>query len=395
MTATPPGHRSPIPFARQEADWWCGAAALAMVYGSFGMHLSQQAIWDGLSCDGHAGRSGVDTHRLGHDAIGRGLTAEVLQAADPWTVLLRCHDAGVRVILNHPLGPRSSRRHFSAVGAIEADAILLHDPMLDGPNLLPRAEFLDLWAWTGRVFDSTAHNLVAIARPAAVPRDCPRCGLGQPPALPCRRCRRPYPVGIPAAHGCLNPGCELALWRTIYCPDCDAPLTTLDGARFGGPFPPEVMMDNPQDIHKLAQAFQAYHDRLSEARERSRDPQLREQVDRLQAELKNSLDQFSETMNSLNDRLASDHARNRERLARSREKAEAHAKSQAEALERLAAKKAEKLARAQAKAAEKEVDPLLGAKLRDQLLDEFGTRRDVPPTPAGELGSAIDYWPGS
>lgn len=392
----PPGASPAIPFARQETPWWCGAASLAMVYGSFGLPASQPAIWTRIAADDHGDRSGVRNHRLALDAIAQGLVAVAFRADDPWEALRRCDAGGVRVVLDLPLRRWATGRHFSVFAGIDGDGIWLHDPLDDGPRYVSQGEFLDLWGWTTGVWDSAAYWLVAIADRSAPGRQpCPSCGLSQPARLPCRRCRRPLPVGITLAHGCLNPACPRCSWRVISCPHCDNALSTHDGCRIDGPFPRDDDMNTPEDIRKLAEAFQAYQEKLAAAQENATDPNVREQAGIIRSEFKKSLDQFSEAMRTMSDRIAAAEAQGREQYERAREKAARAAEERAEAAARAAARRAEKLARAQAKEKAKEVDPHLGAKLRELLLDEFGTRRDVAPPPAGEYGSAIDYWPGS
>ncbi len=83
-----------------------------------------------------------------------------------------------------------------------------------------------------------------------------------------------------------------------------------------------------------------------------------------------------------------------ERRAQAEKKLEAAKKSKEEALAQLAAKKAAKAARLQSRQVPE--DPHLGAKLRDKLLEEFGTRVDQPLRPSTDSqGSLIDFDPGA
>src|SRR5262249_52843482 len=80
----------------------CGAAALCMVYRSFGIPCEQIEVWEQVA-RGPRGRRAARTHVLCQDAGRRGLSGLILQAADPWAALQRCAAHGLRVILNHRL----------------------------------------------------------------------------------------------------------------------------------------------------------------------------------------------------------------------------------------------------------------------------------------------------
>ena len=83
-----------------------------------------------------------------------------------------------------------------------------------------------------------------------------------------------------------------------------------------------------------------------------------------------------------------------ERQAKAAKKLEEATKARDEALAMLAAKKAAKAARVQPR--QEADDPHLGEKLRDRLLEEFGTRVDQRPSgPYNSQGSLIDFEPGA
>src|SRR5438552_680660 len=102
-----------IPFERQwtaPSSRMCVAAALCMVYRSFGLACEQAEVWDHVA-RGSRGRRLARTQLLCKDALRRGLSALIVQGRDPWAALRRCAADGLRVILNHRLSPTKREGH--------------------------------------------------------------------------------------------------------------------------------------------------------------------------------------------------------------------------------------------------------------------------------------------
>src|SRR5262245_1292712 len=106
----------PIPFEKQAANDRCGAAALCMVYRSFGGECSQAGVWEKVS----RGRR-IRTQLLAADAIERGYFALILKAAQPWQLLQRCRAHGIHPILNHRIDASNSSGHYSVVVEVGED----------------------------------------------------------------------------------------------------------------------------------------------------------------------------------------------------------------------------------------------------------------------------------
>src|SRR5437868_12294264 len=91
-----------IPFESQRTapdPRMCGAAALCMVYRSFGLPADQGEVWKQVACS-RQGRRLARTQPLCKDALRRGLSALILEARDPWAALRNCAAHAVQVVLN-------------------------------------------------------------------------------------------------------------------------------------------------------------------------------------------------------------------------------------------------------------------------------------------------------
>lgn len=152
-----------IPYERQiqrPGCRCCGAAALAMVYRSFGFEADQSAIWNELQ----AMNGSVETLRnrarsvdLTRHALqakipsnSRSLSAIPVRLADPWAALqgfASIMEGGIRLILNIRTSIDSASGHYSVCSGFDVNrqTVLLHDPQL-GPNRpVSREELLELW----------------------------------------------------------------------------------------------------------------------------------------------------------------------------------------------------------------------------------------------------------
>jgi hypothetical protein len=216
-----------FPYERQENGWRCGAAALCMVYRSFGIACVQAEVWRQVGRADRRGRMDSPTHLLARDALRHGLSAVIVQAADPWGMLTRCGAAGLRVIIHQRLRLGCMQRHFSVLVRIDDDAVLLHDPLYGAGRRVQRHYFLGLWSSSD---EQPGDVLVAFTDRPPTPCVCAACGAGVPAAIPCPRCRDVLPLQPAAALGCVTPGCRERGWRLLFCPHCDLPLPELPSA---------------------------------------------------------------------------------------------------------------------------------------------------------------------
>ena len=141
-----------IPYERQidpASNRMCGAAAMCMVYRSFGISCSQAELAAKLTLPAPYANAGARTYLLAQDALTRGLSAIVLRAQDPLKTLRICRSRALRAILNHRPRPESSHGHFTVLVDFEGDDVIVHDP-LAGPNThIRETEVLRLWQPTG------------------------------------------------------------------------------------------------------------------------------------------------------------------------------------------------------------------------------------------------------
>src|SRR5262249_17851428 len=122
-----------IPYERQSeptSNRMCGAAALCMVYRSFGVACTQAELAAKLAGAGPARNLGARPYLLAQDALSRGISALVFRARDPLRTLRDCQDQPVRLILNHRLGIESHAGHFSALVSVGEEDVVLHDPQI-------------------------------------------------------------------------------------------------------------------------------------------------------------------------------------------------------------------------------------------------------------------------
>ena len=216
-----------IPYRQQQfegGDRRCGAAALAMVYASLGMADSQGAIWRQIAAASDGKARTARTHLLAQNALGRGLSAVVLQALRPWDLLGACWDSGVRVVLNHRLRLNSPSGHYSVLAGIDGERVILHDPQRGPARQWLRQDFLQLWLPAVGGGEIAGHVLVAIAPQETKAAMCRVCRTPVAEAVACTGCRHPIPLRLAAAMGCLRAGCDARLWKYLFCPYCDAAI---------------------------------------------------------------------------------------------------------------------------------------------------------------------------
>ncbi|SIO60657.1 Peptidase C39 family protein [Singulisphaera sp. GP187] len=386
-----------IPYRKQETRWTCGAASLRMVYASFGLEFSEAELWAILKPN-RIDRSGVYASRLAWEAQQRGFAALTVQARLPWELLSTCSRLGVRVVFHQPLSQGSRQRHFSILTHADADGIVLHDPQF-GPALrFRKSEWLELWGAAYGNDRAFPNELVAIADspPAPDPAACSDCGTAIPETWPCPVCRRPVKLRPAAVLGCLSSDCSARLWEQIACPECGHSLSQLNG--LGSDDDPnfaleKFTMSNGDPFQTLNAAMSDYQRKVAKMQNVSSDASVRDVLGKLQESMKLATDKLGDSLERFETQSHERSKRIEEQQAKAEKRLEEATKAREQALAELAAKKAAKAARPQARQAPD--DPHLGAKLRDKLLEEFGTRVDQPPAGlSNPQGSLLDFEPG-
>jgi peptidase C39-like protein len=210
-----------MPFERQSESWTCGAAALTMVYRSFGVECRQDEIWSAIGQANPRGRRFTRAQAIAADALRREFYALVIEVRDPWLVLNRCIQQSVRVIINHVSQPKSGGGHYSVLTALGDDEVRLHDPDLGPDRSLTRAEFLQLWNPRAKDTEIVGQVLVAIADSPSRLDECELCHGTADDTAECPACRRPVALQPLAILGCLTDWCPMRAWERIFCPWCD------------------------------------------------------------------------------------------------------------------------------------------------------------------------------
>lgn len=216
-----------IPFEKQQDNHSCGPAALAMVYRSLGKVVAQNEIWPEIRQKEGSGRWGSRTYLVCQDALRRGLAGLIIQARQPaWNLLDQCHRHRLRVIINHRLRPDKTSRHFSVLVAVNDDEIVIHDPLHGPEQHHGREAFLELWAPNARGH-AAGHIVVALAEPGGRPiPPCPACGREVPAEIRCRVCGKGTQLEPAAALGCADPACPAAVWKRLFCTNCDTEIAS-------------------------------------------------------------------------------------------------------------------------------------------------------------------------
>jgi hypothetical protein len=206
----------------------CGAAALCMVYRSFGLVCSQEELWPGITAPSTSGPSCARTYMLCADALRRGFAAVTLQVRRALDLLRAALEQEVRVIVNHRPGLNSPGGHFSVVTAMDADGLTIHDPWLGPARRFDQAEWLKLWR-PGWANSEVRGNLaVFVGRFKAESHRCRLCERLLPSQLLCPTCRKEIPLRPGPVLGCLDFNCPERTWDLLFCPWCDAELDRLE-----------------------------------------------------------------------------------------------------------------------------------------------------------------------
>ena len=218
-----------IPYESQLNARACGAAALCMVYRSFGLECTQAEIWRRHS---PAWTVGIGPHQYKGALCRRAeprAGALVVRASEPWQTLTSGTIRGIRLILNHRVNTTKPEGHYTVlVGVDDRDAIL-HDPQSGPSRYLTRSELLELWRQDHGQSEISGQVLVAFSNIGTAAAECALCGTITPASVPCVNCREPIPLHASAILGCANAVCHARTWERVFCPYCDIGLYDLDG----------------------------------------------------------------------------------------------------------------------------------------------------------------------
>jgi hypothetical protein len=213
-----------IPFEEQnnlEGQRTCGAAALNMVYKSFGITLPQAAIWRVISLpDAYGGRF-ARTYRIAFDALLRGVCAVAFKARDPIRAVQMILASGNRVIMNHRLTADTGVGHYTVALAADEDKIIFHDPQFGSAQEKPTSLMRELWQLKFTPCEITGNFLIALARNAPSSYTCNKCGVLCPVSVTCPACYLTIPLQPSTALGCWSKTCDSRLWQSLLCPFCD------------------------------------------------------------------------------------------------------------------------------------------------------------------------------
>jgi hypothetical protein len=225
------GRGPAIPYEEQldkSINRMCGAAALSMVFKSFGINLDQAQIWQEVSTPDSMGTRYAMTYLMGAFALKHGLRAVIAKISEPLPALARCWGRQVRVIINRRLAADSLLGHFTVLAGMTSDAVIEHDPQ-NGPSLaMPNANLLELWSQNAPCppCEITGNIMIAFDQPgAASPAEVCDAHHEQPATLPCPNpnCSgKSLPFGIVPAVGCAFRDCSQRTWAKVVCPWCDA-----------------------------------------------------------------------------------------------------------------------------------------------------------------------------
>ena len=248
---------SPIPYERQsnvETNRTCGAACLSMVYRSYGQKVPQEEIWEVIAKVNRFGSLASTTHLMVGDALKRGFDAVAVKARHPIFALRSCHEANVRVILNHRLNLDVPTGHYSVLADIDDRMAALHDPYFGPARRMTHNELMRLWD-AGADSEITGEVLIAISPPDKTAAVCEICQTPIPAAVPCPQCGKPVGLRPAIGIGCINERCIARRWLHVCCPNCDYMWNFTAAA----PPAPKVAAEKPEeaeDPFQLAKVFE-------------------------------------------------------------------------------------------------------------------------------------------
>ncbi len=210
-----------IPYERQEdvdGNRMCGAAALCMVYRSFGVACTQADVWHAVA----GGTRSARTRLICVDSLQRGFDALIVRARVPWDLLRVCERNSIRAIVNHRIAQTSPHGHYTVLVGLDDGRAVVHDPKAGPARNLDRTLLLQLWQPNGPASEITGRVLVAIARREhATVVVCSRCQAPIPESARCGRCAATIRLQPAAVLGCVAEDCCGRLWEALFCPQCD------------------------------------------------------------------------------------------------------------------------------------------------------------------------------
>jgi hypothetical protein len=221
-----------IPYERQTdptSNRMCGAAALCMVYRSFGITASQVELAPKLTGPKASGNSAARTYLMAQDALARGLGAVVFRAKDPLGTLKACQDRPVRLVLNHRMNLESPRGHFSVLVRVADEHVVVHDPQIGPSTRILATDLLKLWRPLGGASEITGNVLAAFGKDRQAADPCPKCETVVPETITCPGCRKPILLQPAAVLGCMNATCPERTWAALFCPYCDSTVVDASG----------------------------------------------------------------------------------------------------------------------------------------------------------------------
>ncbi|MFO0947231.1 MAG: cysteine peptidase family C39 domain-containing protein [Planctomycetota bacterium] len=373
-----------IPYEAQEdaetSHRMCGAAALAMVYRSFGKEVPQSELFSRITGRSPRGAIHAKTYLLCRDALRGGFLGMVIRASDPWRFLTACMQPGVRTIVNHRIAEQSSAGHYSVVVAVDAESIVLHDPRLGPKRRIPKDEFLRLWKPYGPRCEITGNTGVVITSNPASGCSCAGCQSMLPMAASCPQCKKVFPIHPGIVLGCSISGCGERVWEALFCPFCDAEQKSLLPVQtFAQPGPasphmktkvsPNMPSSMEEPLSKLKELLNGKSVQSLDAVSRERLTSAVENIENLFGQTKAHLTQVAAEYQAKADELA---AKAKEMQAVADQKAAEAAAARAAA----AAPKVPPVPKAPPpvppKAPPPKLSPETGQKLRKQLLQRYG-----------------------
>lgn len=216
-----------IPFEKQEETYlnrMCGAAALVMVYRSFGLTVTQSEIWNNISTlDSHGGRF-ARTSVLCQDALKRGLKSIIVKARDPLSVLHICSVNSLRAIMNHRLRSGSPLGHFTVLVDITSKSVVYHDPQYGPYRRIANKNLLNLWLPKTNYCEIGGNILIALTNKHLSKYTCPSCSTVIPETIRCFNpmCGKTISLQPGNILGCVNYYCPERTWQLIFCPYCES-----------------------------------------------------------------------------------------------------------------------------------------------------------------------------
>ena len=208
-----------IPYERQQdadGNRMCGAAALCMVYRSFGVECTQAEVWQAVA----GGTRSARTRLICADSLQRGFDALIVRARVPWDVLRVC--SGNSILASSITGSPSNRPTAThgpggpgrrSGGGPRSQGRPGSQP---GPNPVARALATERAGLgiTGRVLVAITPGARHRGRLLAL--SGPDSGVRSLRPV-CREIR----LQPAAVLGCVAEDCCGRLWEALFCPQCD------------------------------------------------------------------------------------------------------------------------------------------------------------------------------